>query len=49
MVAANNYFVYELNGKGKSIGDYHRTFLGGLELIANEYGTPASATGLATY
>ncbi len=49
VIAANNYFVYELNGTGESIGRYHRKFFGGLELMGNEPGIPASATGLATY
>ncbi len=49
VIAANNYFVYELNGKAATIGGYHRKFLGGLELINNTSGVPAAATGLATY
>ncbi len=49
VVAANNYFVYELNGKGQNIGGYHRMFLGGLKLIGNTSGLPAPATGLTTY
>lgn len=49
VIAANNYFVYELNGKGQTIGGYQRKFLGGLKLIENTSGIPASATGLATY
>lgn len=49
VVAANNYFVYELNGKSSTIGGYHRKFFGGLELIGNTANVPASATGLATY
>lgn len=49
VVAANNYFVYELNGKAGGIGEYHRTLLGGLWPIGNTYGIPVSATGLATF
>lgn len=49
VVAANNYFVYELNGKGQTIGGYKRNLLGGLALMGNESGIPAAATGLATY
>ncbi len=49
VVAANNYFVYELNGKASTIGGYHRKFLGELELMGNQSGVPAAATGLATY
>lgn len=49
VVAANNYFVYELNGAGKSIGEYNRINFGGLVLMGTETGLPASATGLATY
>ncbi len=49
VVAANNYFVYELNGKAATIGGYHRKFLGGLELIGNTSGLPKGTTGLATY
>lgn len=49
VVAANNYFVYDLNGKAGSIGEYHRTFLGGLWAIGNTNGLPASVTGLATF
>lgn len=49
VVAANNYFVYELNGKAASIGAYHRKFLGGLEYISTQSGLPAATTGLATW
>ena len=49
VVAANNYYVYELNGKAASIGTYHRKFLGGLEFISNKSGLPAASTGLTTW
>ncbi len=49
VVAKNNYYVYDLNGKAATIGEYRRTFLGGLQSIGTTYGLPASATGLATY
>ncbi len=49
VIAANNYFVYELNGKGQTIGEFRRKLLGGLELIATQPGLPVSSTGLATY
>jgi len=49
VVAANNYFVFELNSKSNTIGSYHRKFLGGLEFISNTAGLPMPATGLATF
>ena len=49
VVAKNNYFVYDLNGKDATIGEYHRTFLGGLEAMGSVTGLPAASTGLATY
>ncbi|MDQ6843172.1 MAG: lactonase family protein [Bacteroidota bacterium] len=49
VIAANNYFVYELNGKASTIGEYHRKVWGGLEFIGTQWGLPAPATGLATY
>ncbi|MDQ6762089.1 MAG: lactonase family protein [Bacteroidota bacterium] len=49
IVSSNNYYVYELNGKAGSIGEYHRTLLGGLWLIGNTYGLPVSATGLTSF
>ncbi len=49
VVAANNYFVYELNGKAATIGGYHRKFLGGLEFMGSQTGLPVATTGLATY
>ncbi|MFI5192852.1 MAG: lactonase family protein [Chitinophagales bacterium] len=49
VVASNNYNVYGLNVKSGTIGEYHRKFLGGLELIGSVSGLPAAVTGLATY
>ncbi len=49
VVAANNYFVYAVNGKSASIGAYHRTRFGGLRHIGDVSGLPAGVTGLATY
>ncbi len=49
VVAKNNYYVYELNGKAGTIGEYHRTFFGGLESMGTASGLPSAATGLATY
>ncbi len=49
VIATNNYFVYELNGKAGGIGEYHRTLAGGLWPIGNSYGLPTSATGLTTF
>ncbi len=49
VIAANNYFVYELNGKAGGIGEYHRALMGGLWPIGNMYGLPTSATGLTTF
>jgi len=48
-VAANNYYIYELNAASKTIGEYYRKFLGELGYIGSVSGLPASATGLATY
>ncbi|MEO7962010.1 MAG: hypothetical protein ABIR19_10715, partial [Ginsengibacter sp.] len=49
VVAANNFYVYELNGKAGSIGEYRRHPLGGLKHIGDETGLPAGSTGLATF
>jgi 6-phosphogluconolactonase len=49
VVAANNYNVYNLNVKSGTIGEYHRTLLGGLQSIGFVSGLPAPTTGLATY
>lgn len=49
VIAKNNYFVYELNGKAATIGEYHRTFFAGLKSIGTTTGLPASCAGLATY
>jgi hypothetical protein len=49
VVAANNFFVYELNTKSNSIGEYRRTHCGGLEFIGDETALPAGTTGPATY
>lgn len=49
VVASNNYFVYDLNGKGQTIGEYHRATMGGLASIGSVSGLPLSATGLATF
>ena len=49
VVAANNYYVYELNTKSGTIGGYHRTLLGGLAFINTVSGIPAPAAGLAIY
>ncbi len=49
VVGANNYDVYELNGKAATIGWYQRKFFGELDLKSNTAGVPASATGLATF
>ena len=49
VVAGNNYNVYTLNGKAGTLGEYHRTFLGGLESIGSLSGLPASTTGLASF
>ena len=49
VVARNNYNVYALNSKSGTIGEYHRKFFGGLELIGTVSGLPAPTTGLAIY
>ncbi|MEP6725912.1 MAG: beta-propeller fold lactonase family protein, partial [Bacteroidota bacterium] len=49
VVAKNNYDVFVLNGKAKTIGEYHRTFFGGLSSMGSVGGLPASVTGLTTY
>ena len=49
VVAKNNFDVFVLNGKAKTIGEYHRTFFGGLSATGSVGGLPAPATGLATY
>ncbi|MEP6928237.1 MAG: beta-propeller fold lactonase family protein [Ginsengibacter sp.] len=49
VVAKNNFYVYELNGKAATIGEYRRKFLGGLEAIGSATGLPAPSAGLATY
>lgn len=49
VVAANNYYVYVLNFKSQTIGEYHRKLFGELEFIGSASGVPAAATGLATY
>jgi 6-phosphogluconolactonase (cycloisomerase 2 family) len=49
VVAGNNYNVYTLNGKAGTLGEYHRTFLGGLELTGTVSGLPTSTTGLASF
>jgi len=49
VVAANNYFVYELNSKSNTIGGYRRTFFGGLEFMNKVTSLPGGTTGLATY
>ncbi|CAN5397584.1 hypothetical protein BH11BAC3_BH11BAC3_00570 [soil metagenome] len=49
VVAANNYYVYILNGKSSTIGEYKRKFFGGLEHIGTLANVPISAVGLATF
>ncbi|MEO6229263.1 MAG: beta-propeller fold lactonase family protein [Ferruginibacter sp.] len=49
VVAANNYYVYILNGKSNSISEYKRKFFGGLEHIGTLANVPISAVGLATF
>ncbi len=49
VIASNNYFVYELNGKAGTIGCYWRKLMGGLQLVGNTSGLALSATGLATF
>ena len=49
VVAANNYNVYELNVNSGTIGEFHRTFLGGLKSIGSVSGLPGPVTGLATF
>ncbi|MEO8765957.1 MAG: beta-propeller fold lactonase family protein [Ginsengibacter sp.] len=49
VVAKNNLYVYALNAKSNEIGEYRRTFLGGLESKGVASGLPASTTGLTTY
>ena len=49
VVAKNNYYVYAISSKSNIIGEYRRTFLGGLAYIGAVSGLPASASGLATY
>ena len=49
VVAKNNFFVYALTQKSGTIGEYHRTFLGGLKHTGTTSGIPASTTGLVTF
>ena len=49
VVAKNNFYVYALNAKSSTIGEYQRTLFGGLKFIETVSGLPAPATGLATY
>lgn len=49
VVAANNYYVYILNGKSNIISEYKRKFFGGLEHIGTLANVPTSAVGLATF
>ncbi len=49
VVAANNFNVYELNVKSGTIGEFHRTLLGGLQSIGSVSGLPAPVAGLVTF
>lgn len=49
VVSANNFNVYELNVNSGTIGEFHRTFFGGLQSIGSISGLPAPVTGLATF
>ncbi len=49
VVAANNYYVYELNAKSGTIGGFRRKLFGGLESIGGASGISMSAAGLAIY
>jgi 6-phosphogluconolactonase len=49
VVAANNFNVYELNVKSGTIGEYRRSFLGGLQPIGTVSGLPVPVTGLVTF
>jgi 6-phosphogluconolactonase len=48
-VAANNYYVYNLNSLANTITGYHRTFLGGLTLINTTNNLPDFASGLVAW
>jgi 6-phosphogluconolactonase len=48
-VSDNNLFVYNINGKDRTIGEYKRGFLGTLNNIGYIPGLPAFAAGIATY
>jgi len=49
VVAKNNFNVYALNAKSGTIGEYHRKYLGGLEIIGKVAGLPGPTTGLVTF
>lgn len=49
VVADNNYFVYALTANSGTIGEFHRTFWGGLKKSGSAMGLPSSTTGLATF
>lgn len=48
-VAANNYYVYNINGVSHSISGYHREFLGDLTNNGSISGIPDHASGLVAW
>jgi 6-phosphogluconolactonase len=48
-VAANNYYVYNINGMSHSISGYHRAFLGDLVANGTITGLPDHAAGLVAW
>jgi len=49
VVAANNYYVYNINGMSHSISGYHRAFLDDLVANGTTTGLPDFAAGLVTW
>ncbi|MEO6720933.1 MAG: beta-propeller fold lactonase family protein [Ferruginibacter sp.] len=49
VVASNNYYVYVLNGKSRSISEFKRKPFGELEKIGTLNAIPPASTGLATF
>lgn len=49
VVASNNYYVYVLNGAGRSITEFKRKPFGELEIIGTFKSTSLASTGLATF
>jgi 6-phosphogluconolactonase len=49
VIAANNFYVYNINSMSHSIGAYNRTFLGGLIPNSTVSGIPDFAAGLVAW